>query len=125
VTPVVDPSDLPGHPPPDFCTGPGADDIRLRIRLDEHTSPARLLVSGEIDLANQQEFHGAVTDAVSRVPRLILDLRDVTHLNSARIGTLFRHHEKLIAVVVEPNSVIARALHYSGFIRLVPVLHDA
>lgn len=121
---------MPGPPTHGPGTARKADDPQhvpemLRIQLDEHVRPPRLQVSGQIDLATQREFHTSVTNAVSRVCGLILDLRGVTHLNSAGIGTLYLHHEKLTAVVVEPNSVIDRALHYSGFVRLVPVLHDA
>jgi anti-anti-sigma factor len=83
-------------------------------------------VTGEIDLINAAAFHDAVRGAISRCPRLIIDLTQVNFMGSAAVATLYTHLDNLIAVLVSRNTAIARALTTAGFPMLitVPTTHE-
>jgi anti-anti-sigma factor len=83
-----------------------------------------LAAAGEIDMSNHGEFRAALATAASGDQRLVVDLTGVTTLSSHAIGVLYRHADSLTAVYVERNSLIARALSYSGFASRVPVIAD-
>ena len=84
-----------------------------------------LAASGEIDMSNQAEFRAALAAAAASDRRLVVDLTRVTTLSSHAIGVLYRHADSLTAVHVERNSLIARALNYSGFASRVPVIVES
>jgi anti-sigma B factor antagonist len=93
----------------------------LTVSLRGDDQPPRLVVRGEIDVATAKDFRRAVDQASARHRRFIVDLTDVTFLGSAGIGVLYGHIDNLVAVLVAPDSTIARALAISGFPRLVAV----
>jgi anti-anti-sigma factor len=94
------------------------------IRVDRAGTATVLTAAGEIDMSNQGQFSAALDAAAEDGGRLIVDLNAVTTLSSHAIGVLYRHADRLTAVYVAPNSVIARALNYSGFASRVPVIGD-
>lgn len=94
------------------------------IWVDETDKATVLAASGEIDMSNQAEFRAALATAATTGRRLVVDLTRVTTLSSHAIGVLYRHAESLTAVHVAPNSLIARALNYSGFASRVPVIME-
>jgi anti-anti-sigma factor len=83
--------------------------------------PPRLVVTGEIDLATLHEFDHAMTVSVARHRRLIVDLTGVEFLASSGIRTLYAHLSHLVAVLVSPDNVVARALSTVAFPCLVVV----
>jgi anti-anti-sigma factor len=92
------------------------------VRIDESDGATVLTAAGEIDLSNQGQFRTALETAASGGRRLVVDLTRVTTLSGCAIGVLYRHADRLTAVYVARNSVIARALSYSGFASRVPVI---
>lgn len=93
----------------------------LTVSLQGDDQPPRLIARGEIDVATAKDFRRAIDQASVRHRRLIVDLTDVTFLGSAGIGVLYGHADHVAAVLVAPDSTIARALAISGFPRLVAV----
>jgi anti-anti-sigma factor len=85
-----------------------------------------LIVSGEIDLATIGEFDRAVREATNHHQRVIIDLTGVEFLANVGLRTLYRYRENLIAVLITPGSLVARALHITGFpgIVTVPTNHE-
>jgi anti-anti-sigma factor len=77
------------------------------------------MVSGEIDLATRDEFNQAVVNALREHPRLIVDLTGAQFLASVGIRTLWLHLDRITAVLVGADSMIARALSICGFPKLV------
>lgn len=102
---------------------PGAPPL-ASIWVDETDRATVLAAAGEIDMSNQAEFRAALAEAATSGRRLVVDLTRVTTLSSHAIGVLYRHAESLTAVHVAPNSLIARALNYSGFASRVPVIME-
>jgi anti-anti-sigma factor len=98
----------------------------LTVIFRERGHQPRLVVVGEIDLINAAAFHDAVRHAITRCPRLILDLTQVNFMGSAAVATLYTHLDNLIAVLVSRNTAIARALTTAGFPMLitVPATHE-
>ena len=92
------------------------------IRIDDSGKATVLAADGEIDMSNQAEFRAALASAAASGRRLVVDLTRVTTLSSHAIGVLYRHADSLTAVYVERDSLIARALSYSGFASRVPVI---
>lgn len=83
-----------------------------------------LAAVGEIDMSNHAEFGAVLANTASDDHRVVVDLTGVTTLSSHAIGVLYRHADNLTAVYVERNSLIARALSYSGFASRVPVIAE-
>lgn len=74
----------------------------------------RLTVSGSVDLTTADRFAEAVRAATAR-QRVVLDLTDAQFVSSAAVNVLFQRREGLAAVLVGPDSIVARALALAGF----------
>jgi len=83
--------------------------------------PPRLVVTGEIDMATVTQFERAVSLAVQRHGRLIMDLTGVEFIGSGGIHVLYDQLEHLVAVLVTPDDIAARALSIVRFPCLVVV----
>jgi anti-anti-sigma factor len=94
----------------------------VSIRVEKSGKATVLAADGEIDMSNQAEFRAALSSAASSGRRVVVDLTRVTTLSSHAIGVLYRHVDSLTAVYVARNSLIDRALNYSGFASRVPVI---
>jgi anti-anti-sigma factor len=84
--------------------------------------PGRLSVAGEIDLASHQPFASALDWACRTQDRPLLDLTGLLFISSAGVGSLFRQQGGLRGVVVSPSGVVTRALVFSGFNEVTPLL---
>ena len=113
------PTREPGEPPDRDGAAPLAS-----IRVTRSGRNTVVTASGEIDMSNQTQFRAALATAASGDRRMVVDLTRVTTLSSHAIGALYQHAARLSAVYVEPDSLIARALNYSGFASRVPVIAD-
>ena len=101
-------------------------DRSLWTHLRRDQQPPRLIVIGEIDLATIDEFDRAVREATRHHRRVIIDLTGVEFLDNVGLRTLYRYREDLIAVLITPRSLVARALHITGFpgVVTVPTNHE-
>jgi len=104
--------------PPTATSSPTGAPTSLRSRVCPGR-PARLVVTGEIDLATRDDFERAVAEAASRHRRLVIDLTGVEFMSSVGIGTLYAHLDSCAAVIVNEQDMVARALRMVGFPRLV------
>ena len=95
---------------------------QVRTTLRDDVAPVRLLVAGEIDLATVSQFRAALTTAITRHERVIVDLTAVEFLGSTGLGVLYTHADHLLAVLVKTDSIISRAITISGLDLLVTVL---
>jgi anti-sigma B factor antagonist len=79
-----------------------------------------LAVSGELDMAAARAFEATLLEAVSADEPVILDLTEVTFLDSTAIGAMVavRRRAELmrgrLALVCKPDSEIERTLLYTG-----------
>jgi anti-anti-sigma factor len=80
-------------------------------------------VSGEIDMSNTSAIEGAVVAEVTNDAHgMVLDLSDVTYMDSAGIRLLYHLESRLgvrqqrLVIVVPPGSAIVRTLQAAGVI---------
>lgn len=85
-------------------------------------------VHGEIDLSNAQEVSSAIGSAMGQEARwLVVDLSDITYLDSSGVALLLRLAERLQArrrqlqLVVPRGSPVRRVLVFTGLPRVIPV----
>lgn len=98
---------------------PEPDSLEMRLIPG---NPARLLVAGEIDLSNSARFEQSLGVACGSAESVVVDLTGLVFISSAGIGSLYRHSERIAAVLVSEPSLIYRALAYAGFTGRVPVI---
>lgn len=83
----------------------------LRIELDDSGPAAVLSVAGEIDLSNVRRFERSLAVAEDDGSVLVIDLQQVTYIDSAGIAALFsRARRGPVEVVAGPDSVVAPLL---------------
>ena len=89
---------------------------------------AAIVVSGEIDLSNAEQFSRVLKGSVSNVDHeLILDLSQVTYVDSAGIRVMFdlarrlKDHQQRLLLVVPRGSRIRRSLTLGGLLEVVEV----
>ena len=92
-------------------------------------------VHGEIDLSNAHEVSSEIGDAMGQeARRLVVDLSDITYLDSAGVALLLRLAERLrsrrrqLHLVVPRGSPVRRVLDFTGLPRVIPLesrLEDA
>jgi anti-sigma B factor antagonist len=92
-------------------------------------------VHGEIDLSNAHEVSSAIGMVMGQeARRLVVDLSDITYLDSAGVALLLRLAERLRArrrqlhLVVPRRSPVRRVLQFTGLPRVIPLearLEDA
>lgn len=74
----------------------------------------RLMVAGEIDLNNVDEFDAALRTLLDETPVAVLDLTEVTHFGSTALGALIGANnlagERDVRMVVRPSHIVRRVL---------------
>ena len=93
----------------------------LKIECNDTTSPARLIVSGEVDLCTIDQFTTALSDVATRHSRILIDLTEVDFLACVGIEALYSYTNLMTAVLVRRGSITARALALCDFSALVAV----
>src|ERR1700742_123933 len=78
-------------------------DDRLRI---EHDSAGTVLLTGEIDPANAEQLRTALVDA-RRAGPLVVDMQNVTYLDSAGVSALFDAASGNLHLLVRADSAVA------------------
>jgi anti-anti-sigma factor len=106
-----------------------------RVEGEQQGTLCLVRVHGEIDLSNAQEVSSAIGSAMGReARRLVVDLSDITYLDSAGVALLLRLAERLqirrrqLHLVVPRGSPVRRVLVFTGLPRVIPVearLEDA
>jgi anti-anti-sigma factor len=99
-----------------------------RVRCEPHPDWPVAVVEGEVDLANVDEVSSSIEGSVANgALGLVLDLSDVTYLDSAGLRVLYRLNRHLqdrqqeLRVVVPPNAVTYSLLVIAGFVGTVAV----
>ncbi len=99
-------------------------------RLDSEVDPA-ILVSGEIDISNAAHFARVLKGSVSNLDHeLILDLSQVTYVDSAGIRVMFelarrlKDHQQRLLLVVPQGSRIRRSLTLGGLLGVLEVVES-
>jgi anti-sigma B factor antagonist len=94
------------------------------VEEQDHAVVVRLV--GELDLYNADEVRQALGEVVAREPgRVIVDLADVSFIDSTGLGVLVEARSKLADrktfVLSAPQPETRRALEISGLARHMPI----
>ena len=106
-----------------------------RVEGERQGTVCLVRVHGEIDLSNAQEVSSAIGSVMGEEARwLVVDLSDITYLDSSGVALLLRLAERLqtrrrqLHLVVPRRSPVRRVLVFTGLPRVIPVeerLEDA
>lgn len=96
---------------------------RFTVTVASADRPPMVTVSGDIDLANVNEFQSAMTKAVNKSPSLTVDLTGVSYCDSAAVRALFSLAATTdLTMVVKPTGHITTLLAISGLDRVATVV---
>lgn len=106
-----------------------------RVEGEQQGTICLVRVHGEIDLSNAHEVSSEIGFAMGQeARRLVVDLSDITYLDSAGVALLLRLAERLrsrrreLQLVVPRGSPVRRVLDFTGLPRVIPLesrLEDA
>ena len=96
---------------------------RFAVRHASDGQPPVVSVTGDIDLANVEEFERSLTKARNGSPALTVDLTRVSYCDSAAVRALFTLAAKAeLTMIVKPTGHIATLLGISGLDRVATVV---
>jgi anti-anti-sigma factor len=106
-----------------------------RVEGERQGTICLVRVHGEIDLSNAHEVSSAIGTVMGQETRwLVVDLSEITYLDSSGVALLLRLAERLqtrrrqLHLVVPRGSPVRRVLVFTGLPRVIPVearLEDA
>jgi anti-anti-sigma factor len=102
------------------ANGMGRASGRLRLRHDD-PRPGTVVVAGEIDMANADELRRALEETVGAASSLIIDLCEVTYLDSAGVSVLFDQAHKDLRIRVAADSAVATVIRICGLTHVADV----
>lgn len=111
-------------------TKPDADAHDFELRVEPGDEVTVISVSGELDLATVPALRGALLGAVDRrARRLVLDLSNVTFIDSVGVGAVLHAKRRLapkgtVAVVLAPDSYAQVIFDVVGADRVLAVSPD-
>ncbi|MCY1137574.1 STAS domain-containing protein [Actinoplanes sp. Pm04-4] len=92
-----------------------------QIGQDHTADPAATVLRphGELDINSRDDLHAMIVDALGTAGRIVVDLADVTFLDSEALGALIDGYNATLAVgvgfrVVNAQAGVARVLNVSG-----------
>jgi anti-anti-sigma factor len=93
---------------------------------------ASVLVSarGEIDLVTSPELRAALLDERAQAPLVVLDLRDVTFIDSSGLGVIVGQQKRSqergarFALAVGGSLPVQRILDLSGLVKVLDIVDD-
>jgi anti-sigma B factor antagonist len=98
------------------------------VEAEQRGSVCVLRIHGEIDISNARELSEAIEAAVPNgAPTVVVDLTDVTYLDSAGVKLLFLLADRLLArrrslrVVVPEEAPIRAVLELTGLQKVAPL----
>lgn len=96
---------------------------RFAVNGPSEDRPPLVVVAGDIDLANVEEFQQAMSKACNGSPELTVDLTAVSYCDSAAVRALFSlAATTALTMVVKPNGHITTLLAISGLDRVATVV---
>ena len=101
---------------------------RLRVTVDDREHYALVTVVGEVDVTTGSQLREPLYELVEqRHHRHVVDLREVTFLDSTGLGILVSDHKRLrdrdgsLHVVCKPG-IVSRVFRLTGVDRVVPLV---
>jgi anti-anti-sigma factor len=96
---------------------------QFRMSAEEAEQPPVVIATGDIDLANVNEFSEVLDRAAANNDAITVDLSDVTYCDSAAVRALFAVAATTkLALIVPATGPILTLLSISGFDRVATVV---
>jgi anti-anti-sigma factor len=96
---------------------------QFRMSAEEAEQPPVVIATGDIDLANVNEFSEVLDRAAANNDAITVDLSDVTYCDSAAVRALFAVAETTkLALIVAATGPILTLLSISGLDRVATVV---
>jgi len=96
---------------------------QFRMSAEEAEEPPVVIATGDIDLANVNEFSAVLDRAAANNDAITVDLSDVTYCDSAAVRALFAVAATTkLALIVPATGPILTLLSISGFDRVATVV---
>jgi len=105
-------------------------DSLFKVRFEAQTGGVVVIASGEIDLATSPDLRGALLEEQAQAPKVVLDLREVTFIDSSGLGVIVGQQKRSqedglsFAVAVEEGSSVERILNLSGLVKVLDIVAD-
>jgi len=98
----------------------------LNCEVDNSSAADVVHPHGEIDVATAPILHDALTQAVSQGRHVIVDLSDVTFIDSTGFRELLVHRRMCrendrLMVLVNPQARVQRVIDMLNFFQMIPV----
>lgn len=113
--------------PPSQPTAASEAASRLQVTVTDHDTYGIVTVCGEVDVTTGSELREPLHDLLRRgLLHHVVDLRDVTFLDSTGLGILVGDHKRLrdrdgsLQVVCGPG-LVSRVFRLTGVDRVVPI----
>jgi anti-anti-sigma factor len=99
----------------------------FEVRCERQDREVVVVARGEIDLASSPELQAALRSPEAQAPSVVLDLREVTFMDSSGLGVIVGQNARAreegfsFAVAVTEGREVARILELSGLTAMVDV----
>ena len=105
-----------------------SDHFTVEVRADDGS--LTLCLAGDLDLATAGTLQACLEQVDGAVRSVVLDLTDLTFLDSSGLNVFVHAHERLTAearelVLANPRASVRRVLDVSGIDQLIPVTGGA
>jgi anti-sigma B factor antagonist len=105
-----------------------ASDRLFEVRRDRRNGAVVVIAAGEIDLASSPELRAALYDPETRADTIMLDLREVTFMDSSGLGVIVGQHKRAreegfrFRVAIDGASEVQRILELSGLVTVLDIV---
>ena len=99
----------------------------MRVRYRRAAAEIVFSLEGEIDLANAADVESEIRAAIAEEKRVVIDLTDVSYLDSAGLRLLFALARTLddgLSVVIPEASHLNRVVSMVGLPKVVTILQE-
>jgi anti-sigma B factor antagonist len=100
----------------------------FEVRHESHDGAAIVAARGEIDIVTSPELRAALLDERAQAPLVVLDLREVTFIDSSGLGVIVgqqkraQEREERFAVAVGGSLAVQRILDLSGLVKVLDIV---
>src|SRR4051812_21733105 len=108
-----------------------APDRIFEVRREHRNGTVVVIASGEIDLASSPELRAALYHPDARADTVMLDLREVTFMDSSGLGVIVGQHKRAreegfrFAVAFTGAAEVERILELSGLVTVLDIVDSS
>ena len=101
----------------------------MKVSAKQNRDNLYIYLQGEIDQSVTKELRVRIDDFIAKanVKKVILNMKELTFLDSSGIGLILGRYKKLLSehislFITEPNSQIDKVLKISGIYNIIPLI---